>query len=61
MKSQGSEQRSGGSANVQTEQACPRCGMEREDWPNEKGFRKQGQVYCCQGCADNVGCTCETA
>ena len=33
---------------------CDRCGMEY-DWP---GIAILGQVYCCDGCARGVGCTC---
>jgi hypothetical protein len=39
---------------------CPRCGMAREQWQSNRGqgVRAGGATYCCQGCADNTGCTC---
>ena len=37
---------------------CPECGMAREKWPNPKGYEKNGQAFCCQGCAEGSGCTC---
>lgn len=40
---------------------CPACGMERMDWPNPAGYVKEGQVYCCRGCAEGTGCTCDSA
>ena len=39
--------------------SCPRCGMDREDWLGE-GFMRDDREYCCQGCAENTGCTCAT-
>jgi hypothetical protein len=40
--------------------ACPTCGMEREDWPDQSGggYAKDGTFHCCKGCADGTGCTC---
>ena len=43
-----------------TEVHCPSCGMNRDDWP-EEGFKKDGELYCCRGCADGTGCTCAQA
>ena len=40
-------------------ESCPRCGMERMDWPTE-GFKRENRQYCCQGCAEDTGCTCVT-
>jgi len=40
--------------------ACPRCGMIKNDWPGE-GYTHDGEIYCCQGCAENTGCVCVTA
>ena len=40
--------------------ACPRCGMIKNDWPGE-GYTHEGEIYCCQGCAENTGCVCITA
>lgn len=36
---------------------CPGCGMPKNEWPGE-GYSHQGENYCCQGCAENTGCTC---
>jgi hypothetical protein len=40
---------------------CPGCGMPREDWPDGDpgGFAKGDAVYCCRGCAEGSGCTCD--
>jgi hypothetical protein len=42
------------------DQTCPRCGMHRNDWKgnNGRGVTREGQTYCCDGCANNTGCTC---
>lgn len=40
------------------DQECPNCEMDRDDWPNPAGFMKDGQAYCCRGCAEGTGCTC---
>jgi hypothetical protein len=37
--------------------ACPGCGMIKNEWPGE-GYTHDGEPYCCQGCAENTGCTC---
>ena len=37
--------------------ACPKCGMIKNDWPGE-GYTHEGQIFCCQGCAEGTGCTC---
>lgn len=37
---------------------CPRCGMYRKDWLGKEGFMREDLEYCCQGCAENTGCTC---
>jgi hypothetical protein len=42
-----------------TAQACPSCGMQRGEWPNQTGFvDDQGKTHCCEGCATGEGCTC---
>jgi hypothetical protein len=43
------------------DQTCPRCGMTRDRWQGNggQGVQSGGQTYCCQGCADNTGCTCK--
>jgi len=42
-----------------TRPACPGCGMIKNDWPGE-GYTHDGQIYCCQGCAEGFGCMCIT-
>jgi len=41
-------------------QTCPVCKMEQHEWKdnNGEGYAKDGQTYCCQGCAEKTGCTC---
>ena len=43
------------------EQTCPACGMPQREWKENhgKGYTKDGQTYCCQGCAEQTGCTCQ--
>jgi hypothetical protein len=36
---------------------CPGCGMIKNSWPGE-GYTHENQTYCCQGCAEGTGCTC---
>lgn len=36
---------------------CPHCGMVKNDWPGE-GYAHDGEIYCCQGCAEGTRCTC---
>jgi hypothetical protein len=43
------------------EQTCVRCGMENQDWSEPEGYELEGTTYCCQGCADDSGCTCQEA
>ena len=31
--------------------------MIKNDWPGE-GYSHEGEIYCCQGCAEGTGCTC---
>jgi hypothetical protein len=44
------------------EGTCPGCGMSAHLWTGNggEGVPKDGQRYCCQGCADHgeAGCTC---
>lgn len=40
---------------------CPECGMARNDWPDPEGYTKEGKTFCCEGCAENQGCTCMAA
>lgn len=37
--------------------ACPTCGMDLTK-PNIQGFVSGNETYCCKGCADGSGCTC---
>ena len=39
---------------------CPHCGMLKTTWPGE-GYSHDGEIYCCQGCAEGTGCTCKNA
>lgn len=34
--------------------------MVKNDWPGE-GYTSGGETYCCQGCAEGTGCTCQEA
>jgi hypothetical protein len=40
---------------------CPACGAPRNVWPDDDsgGYEKNGAVYCCTGCRDGAGCTCD--
>jgi hypothetical protein len=39
-------------------QYCSECGMPSSEWDG-KGVEKNGEVFCCVGCAEETGCTCE--
>ncbi|MBW3660670.1 MAG: hypothetical protein KY397_03450 [Gemmatimonadetes bacterium] len=41
------------------ENECPVCGKSREEWPDPAGYVQRGERYCCRGCAESTGCTCE--
>ena len=43
------------------EKTCVRCGMPDSQWTGSGGVgvKSGGQTYCCQGCAENTGCTCQ--
>jgi hypothetical protein len=43
------------------ERSCPKCGMERSKWSASNGFSMSGQQYCCSGCAQDTGCSCQGA
>jgi hypothetical protein len=34
--------------------------MAKQDWKGNggQGVSRNGQTYCCDGCANNSGCTC---
>jgi hypothetical protein len=38
---------------------CPGCGMSLDDRRVE-GFATDNQTYCCAGCAQGTGCTCQS-
>ena len=40
---------------------CSRCGMERAEWTGNKGrgVIESGEYYCCKGCAEDAGCSCD--
>ncbi len=40
--------------------ACPGCAMIKNEWPGE-GYSHEGEIYCCQGCAEGTGCVCVNA
>lgn len=37
---------------------CPTCGMDLTN-PATRGYTWDGDTYCCEGCANGTGCTCE--
>lgn len=37
---------------------CARCDMEQSDWEALSGVEKDGELYCCDDCAQNLGCVC---
>ena len=39
---------------------CANCGMSKQQWKanNGQGYTKNGQTYCCRGCAEGGACTC---
>ena len=46
---------------AQIQIVCTECGLERAVWGgNEgRGYRVDEELYCCQGCAEDTGCTCD--
>ncbi len=42
---------------------CPTCGMLQTEWlaTGGQGYARDGQTFCCRGCAEGSGCTCRTA
>jgi hypothetical protein len=36
---------------------CANCGIAAEDW--SEPYKLGSQTYCCQGCAEQTGCTCD--
>ena len=43
------------------EHKCARCGIMDSFWSLEEGHHTEGKVFCCEGCADDVGCICDEA
>jgi hypothetical protein len=39
---------------------CAGCGIESSEWKGNhgRGFTKNGQVYCCRDCAEDIECNC---
>jgi hypothetical protein len=42
------------------QQTCPRCGMAKQQWKGNggNGVQRGNETFCCEGCANNSGCTC---
>ncbi len=40
-------------------QTCPECDVPQDEWPDPEGYSKDGQTYCCEGCAEGIGRTCQ--
>jgi hypothetical protein len=45
--------------NMQEDQTCPGCGMERSEWRGNggQGHPSEEGTYCCEGCV-NGNCAC---
>ncbi|HEY0410457.1 MAG TPA: hypothetical protein VGE42_09345 [Candidatus Dormibacteraeota bacterium] len=45
---------------IQDLRICPGCGRPESRWREHagSGFTLDSEVYCCRGCADQIGCTC---
>jgi hypothetical protein len=43
-----------------TAEECPNCGMPRDEWQGNggRGYTQGSETFCCQGCAEGTGCTC---
>jgi hypothetical protein len=40
------------------EETCLGCGIEKNEWGDSRGYLDGDQVFCCQGCAEDMACTC---
>jgi hypothetical protein len=42
---------------------CANCGLPQSQWqPRDvKGYTEDEQRYCCEGCEQGTGCTCQSA
>jgi hypothetical protein len=49
-----------GTEEIESEDVCAGCGMERSEWKGNqgKGYIKDGSIYCCRDCAEDIECTC---
>lgn len=47
---------------MQEQMECPGCGMLQDQWRAYRGegylAPDDGEIYCCQGCAEDMGCVC---
>ena len=50
--------RSQGRVRTLSERECPACGMGQDEWNSRQGYKQGGEIYCCEGCATETGCTC---
>jgi hypothetical protein len=48
------------STKTRAEKKCPACGMTKDEWTGNggDGVSRGGELYCCNGCANDTGCTC---
>lgn len=49
-----------GTDEIEMEDICVGCGMESSEWKGNqgKGYSKNGRIYCCRDCAEDIECTC---
>ena len=45
---------------TQTDVTCPGCAMDLSE-RGATGFVKENETYCCEGCAEGTGCSCQEA
>ena len=45
------------------ERKCDVCGMPARDWKgnNGRGVSREGEIFCCEGCAFGGPCICATS
>ena len=43
------------------DETCAGCGLPQSQWEGHDGhgYVMDGETYCCRGCAEGTGCTCE--
>lgn len=46
---------------MEPKKVCPVCKMGQHQWKGNggRGVNVGGKTYCCEGCANGVGCMCE--